>query len=808
LARKPTTGNGRTKKTTVASKTKPATEANSDRADGDSRVEYVSISQETRRRYLNYALSVIQSRALPDVRDGLKPVQRRILYAMYHDLHLSPNAKPRKSMKICGDTTGNYHPHGEMAVYEALVRMAQDFTLRYPLVNGQGNFGSVMGMGAAAARYTEARLTAIAEQLMEELKFHTVNTRLNYDATRSEPVVLPARFPNLLVNGTQGIAVGMATSIPPHNLGEVIKACLHLVDNPMATIGKLMNYIKGPDFPLGGRIVTDKKSLRDAYKTGKGSIKVRGEWRTESGRRRNSPGRIVIHSVPYGVATDQLKSDIGLLIADRKLPQLTDLVDETSSESGLSIVLETKPGADPEAVLAYLFKHTALEQNISYNATALVPTGDDSLMPRRIGLGEMLNHFNQFRFHTVRRRFEFQLEQLKKRIHILEGFEILFDGLDKALKLIRDSNGKADAAKKLVRAFSLDEIQANAVLELMLYKISKLEIDEIRDELSEKRTDADRIEALLRSRRKLWTIVKDELKQLASDFADKRRTTLGSADEVVEFDAQTYIVRENTNVVVTRDGWIKRVGRLAKVESTRVRDGDSVLAVVPGSTLDSAVILTSDGTAYTLPIDSLPHSSGYGDPLSKHVKLGDGVSVIEVLTTDPRFVPPDTKVKRESTPAPYLLVVTARGQVLRFNFSAFRTPSTRSGRRYCRLNAGDHVAYAGLVTSGKTLFVVSQDARLVHFAIDDVPVLAGPGKGVRGIRLDLDDRVLGARQLVRPGDSLRIRNSNDKVVAFGQTKYTITSRGGRGIKTSKRTGFTEIIQPEIELVDWSDYEDD
>ncbi|MFP6701010.1 MAG: DNA topoisomerase (ATP-hydrolyzing) [Planctomycetaceae bacterium] len=808
MARKPTTGNGRTKKKTAAKKTKPATEANSDRADGDSRVEYVSISQETRRRYLNYALSVIQSRALPDVRDGLKPVQRRILYAMYHDLHLSPNAKPRKSMKICGDTTGNYHPHGEMAVYEALVRMAQDFTLRYPLVNGQGNFGSVMGMGAAAARYTEARLTAIAEQLMEELKFRTVNTRLNYDATRSEPVVLPARFPNLLVNGTQGIAVGMATSIPPHNLGEVIKACLHLVGNPKATTGKLMNYIKGPDLPLGGRIVTNKKSLRDAYKTGKGSIKVRGEWRTESGRRSNAPGRIVIHSVPYGVATDQLKSDIGLLIADRKLPQLTDLVDETSSESGLSIVLETKSGADPEAVMAYLFKHTALEQNISYNATALVPTGDDSLMPRRIGLGEMLNHFNQFRFHTVRRRFEFQLDQLKKRIHILEGFEIVFDGLDKALKLIRNSNGKADAAKKLVRAFSLDEIQANAILELMLYKISKLEIDEIRDELSEKRADADRIEALLGSRRKLWQIVKDELKQLASQFADKRRTALGSADEVVEFDAQTYIVRENTNVVVTRDGWIKRVGRLAKLESTRVRDGDSVLAVVPGSTLDSAVILTSDGTAYTLPIDSLPPSSGYGDPLSKHVKLGDGVSVIEVLTTDPRFVPPDTKVKRESTPAPYLLVVTARGQVLRFHFSAFRTPSTRSGRRYCRLNAGDHVAYAGLVTSGKTLFVVSQDARLVHFAIDDVPVLAGPGKGVRGIRLDPDDRVLGARQLARPGDSLRIRNSNDKVVAFGQTKYTITSRGGRGIKTSKRTGFTEIIQPEIELVDWSDYEDD
>jgi len=816
LARKPTTGNGRSgkrrSKTAASSRTRSrskSAESSSGGSNGEegSRIEYVSISQETRRRYLNYALSVIQSRALPDVRDGLKPVQRRILYAMHHDLHLTATAKPRKSMKICGDTTGNYHPHGEVAVYDALVRMAQDFTLRYPLVNGQGNFGSVMGMGAAAARYTEARLTAIAEQLMSELRFRTVDTRLNYDATRSEPVVLPARFPNLLVNGTQGIAVGMATSIPPHNLGEVIKACVHLVDNPKATPGKLMTYIKGPDFPLGGRIVTDNTSLRTAYRTGKGSIKVRGEWKSESGRRKNSPGRLVIHSVPYGVATDTLKTEIGELIADRKLPQLTDLVDETSSESGLRIVLETKSDADPEAVMAYLFKHTPLEQNVSYNATALVPDGDGGLVPRRVGLGEMLNHFNQFRFATTQRRYEFQLEQLRKRIHILEGFAILFDGIDKALKLIRDSNGKADAAKKLMRAFPLDEIQTNAILELQLYRISKLEIDEIRVELDAKRDEAGQIEALLRSPRELWGVVKNELKQVASEFADKRKTSLGSIDEIVEFDAQTYIVRENTNVVVTRDGWIKRVSRLTKIESTRVREGDSVLSVVPGSTVDSTVILASDGTAYTLPIDGLPVSSGYGDPLSKLVKLGDGVQVVTAVGTDPRFVPTDAAVRGEVTHGPYLLIVTSGGQVLRYSFGAFRTPSTRSGRRYCRLNSGDRVVYADLVTSGQTLFVVSRDARLVHFKIDDVPVLAGPGKGVRGIRLDAGDEVIGARQLSRPSDALRVRNTNDKVVSFGQTKYTITTRGGRGVKTSKRTGFTELITREIELVDWNKYED-
>ncbi|MEE3285761.1 MAG: DNA topoisomerase IV subunit A [Planctomycetota bacterium] len=817
MARKPTTGNGRSgdkrSKKAVSNRARsrsksaePAMGAGG--GEEDARIEYVSISQETRRRYLNYALSVIQSRALPDVRDGLKPVQRRILYAMHHDLHLTATAKPRKSMKICGDTTGNYHPHGETAVYEALVRMAQDFTLRYPLVNGQGNFGSVMGMGAAAARYTEARLTAIAEQLMSELRFRTVDTRLNYDATRAEPVVLPARFPNLLVNGTQGIAVGMATSIPPHNLGEVIKACVHLVDNPKATPGKLMSYIKGPDFPLGGRIVSDKKSLRTAYKTGKGSIKVRGEWKSESVRRKNSPGRLVIHSVPYGVATDTLKAEIGELIADRKLPQLTDLVDETSSESGLRIVLETKADADPDAVMAYLFKHTPLEQNVSYNATALVPDGDGGLAPRRVSLGEMLNHFNQFRYATTRRRFEFQLEQLRKRIHILEGFEILFDGLDKALKLIRASTGKADAAKKLMKAFPLDEIQTNAILELQLYRISRLEINEIREELEQKRAEADQIEALLRSPKKVWGVVKNELRQVASEFADKRKTSLGSVSEIVEFDAQTYIVRENTNVVVTRDGWIKRVSRLSKIESTRVREGDSVLSVVPGSTLDSAIILASDGTAYTLPIDSVPVSSGYGEPLSKHVKLGDGVQMITAMGTDPRFVPQDTTVRGEATPGPYLLIVTAGGQVLRYSFGAFRTPSTRSGRRYCRLNSGDRVAFAQLVTTGQTLFIVSREARLVHFAIDDVPVLAGPGKGVRGIKLDAGDEVIGARQLSRPSDALRVRNTNDKVISFGQTKYTITSRGGRGVKTSKRTGFTELIAPEIELVDWSEYEDE
>jgi DNA gyrase subunit A len=382
-------------------------------------VQYVPISGETRRRYLNYALSVITSRALPDIRDGLKPVQRRILYVMYKNLSLRADSKTRKCAKICGDTTGSFHPHGDTAVYDTLVRLAQDFSLRYPLVIGQGNFGSIIGMRAAASRYTEATVSALSEQLMNELRYQTVDMRPTYDAADEEPCVLPARYPALLVNGTQGIAVGMATSMPPHNLNEVTKACVHLIQNPDATVAQLMKYIKGPDFPLGARIVTERSELRTAYETGKGAIKTRGEWRFDTDKKKELKNRIVVYSVPYSVTTGPLMTEIGDLIAARKLPQLEDVVDETNEENGLRIVLELKSGADPEAVMSYLYRHTSLEQNFSYNATALVPGEQGNLIPRVLSLREILQHFLNFRYETVRRRLEYQLEQLRKRIHIL-----------------------------------------------------------------------------------------------------------------------------------------------------------------------------------------------------------------------------------------------------------------------------------------------------------------------------------------------------------------------------------------------------
>ncbi|GAB5440589.1 MAG: DNA topoisomerase IV subunit A [Fuerstiella sp.] len=793
------------RKKTRAKKNDPGLFADDNDLQEAGNVEYVPISSETRRRYLNYALSVISSRALPDVRDGLKPVQRRILYVMYNGLRLTADGKTRKCAKICGDTTGSYHPHGDTAVYEALVRLAQDFTLRYPLVIGQGNFGSIMGLRPAAARYTEAKLSAVSEQLMNELRYRTIDMRPTYDAQDHEPVVLPARFPALLVNGTQGIAVGMATSMPPHNLNEVTKACVHLIQNPDATVAQLMKFIKGPDFPLGGRIVTERKELRQAYETGKGSIKTRGEWRLDKEGRREVKNRLVIYSVPYLVTTGPLLSEIGDLIEARKLPQLVNVNDETNEENGLRLVLELKSGADPEAVMAYLYRHTSLEQNFSYNATALVPDEHGSVVPRVLNLKDLLQHFLDFRYETVRRRLEYQLEQLRKRIHILEGFVIIFNALDQALKIIRASSGKKDAAEKLMKKFPLDDVQTDAILELALYRISQLEIEGIRTELKEKKTEAARIEKLLKSKTQMWKLIRTELEEVAAEYGDKRRSDFGSTDEIAEFDPSAYIVRENTNVVVTADGWVKRVNSLQSVSKTRVREGDSVRAVVPGSTVDNAVFFSSDGVAFTIPIDQLPVSSGYGEPLAKHARLADGARIVAALTTDSRFVEavPDDSDEW----GPLLLVGTKRGQVLTIPYHSFRTPSTKAGRKYCRLRAGDAVVYCDLITDAQTVFFASANARVIHFSLDEVPMLTSAGKGVRAIKLEWEDEVLGVVQLSRPSDCLRVVNSNGKELSFGQQKYQVTSRGGRGVLTSKRTSFEQVLQPEIQLVDWSEMED-
>lgn len=772
-------------------------------------VLFAPIAGETRKRYLNYAMSVIMSRALPDVRDGLKPVQRRIVYAMYSDLRLTADSKRQKCARITGEVTGKYHPHGTVAVYDTLARLAQDFTLREPLIDGQGNFGSIFGLRPAAERYTEARLKPIAERLMEEIRQETVDHRATYDAEREEPVVLPAQFPNLLVNGASGIAVGMATSIPPHNLGEIIKACLLLIDSPGLSVAEVMRKaVKGPDFPMGGRVMTDRTELRKIYECGRGSIKVRASWEFDKEGKSVVPDRLVITSIPHGVETGPLMEVLGGIAESSKLPQLEAAVDETDGEHGLRIVLHLKKSADPEAVMAYLFKHSNLEQNFGYNATCLVPDGDDgSLVPKRCSLVEMLQYFLDFRFATVKRRLEFELRRLERRIHILQGYVIVFDGLDKALKIIRASAGKADAREKLMKAFPLDEEQTNAVLELALYRISTLEIDEIREELAALEKEAKRIQAILKSDKKLWDLVGRELGEIAKEYPDRRRTDFGSSEELTEFDASAYIVKENTNIVISKDGWIKRLGKVSEISKLRLRDGDQILDVLPASTLDTIVFLSSDGVAYTIGADQIPASTGYGEPWSKFFKIGDGANLVSAITTDARFTYEDFEVVDSPTMGPHVAVVTAAGQVMRVSLSPFRLASTKAGRKYCRCRKGDRVVYAQIVDpETDTMFLASKKARIIHIESGDIPVLAGAGVGVRGIKLAAGDEVLGARRLSRPSDVLRVVNSNGNQLSFGQMKYGVTGRGGKGVETSKRAGFAEIVPPEIELVDWTQVE--
>lgn len=767
-------------------------------------IQSVQLSRETRIRYLRYAVAVMRGRALPDARDGLKPVQRRILYTMYNDLHLHFDGQPRKCAKIVGDVMGNYHPHGDSAIYEALVRLAQDWVMRVPLVHGQGNFGSVDGDPPAAYRYTEAKLAAVADLLLAELgrtalaesdpRPGPIRLAANFEGTRDEPTLLPAQFPNLLVNGSSGIAVGLATNIPPHNLGEVIRACVLLIDNPQASLAELLQKVKGPDFPLGGKVISDKATLRKIYEEGQGSIKLQGEWKLEEQGRKQF---IVITSIPYGVDKGALEKEMGAIIEDKKLPQVLSLTNEMNEREGLRISMEIKAGTDPNVVMAYFYKHTALQQNFAYNMTCLVPDEVGVLRPQRLGLRELLRIFLDFRLATVRRRFEYDLEQLRRRIHLLEGFKIVFNALDQAIKLIREASGKADASDKLKQTFGLDDVQAEAVLEAQLYKLAKLEIKKILDELREKKAQAEQIEAILACDAKLWQIIKAELQEIEKKYADRRRTRMASDEDVPQFDESAYIQRENTNVVLTRQGWVKRVGRLTSVESTRVREGDEVQAVVPGSTLDHVIFFADDGTAYTARIHDIPASSGHGVPLGKLFKLDDQVRIVAAVGTDPRFVPSAT-----DKDGPLLVVVTAGGLVVRLPLALVADESTKSGRRYVKLAEGDRVVFVDVAgTDASGLMLASSGGRVLHIRTADIPAVAGPAKGVLGINL-AGETCLGAALVRGPADGLTVETSSGKLLELTAQQHEPTTRGSKGTEAVKRLKLVRVVPPAIALPDW------
>src|SRR5258706_704128 len=569
----------------------------------------VALHEAAQARYLNYALSVITARALPDVRDGLKPVQRRILYTMWQQ-NLTADVKHRKCAKVVGDVMGSFHPHGDAALYETLVRMAQSFSLRYPLVDGSGNFGSLDGDSAAAMRYTECRLARISDEMLTEIEQTTVHFRPTYDATKTEPVVLPARLPNLRVNGATGIAVGMATNIPPHNLGEVSTALIKLLDNEDIGIAQLCRYVKGPDFPTGGQILNSPDELKEIYKTGSGAIRLRGTW--DIGPETRSTKTIYIESIPYTVSKSALVERIAEVALSRKLPPLLDVKDLSTDD--VRIALELKKDADEKMVMAYLFKHTPLQTNFPVNLTSLVPTEGNPEVgrPERLDLHQMLFYFLHFRLEVVTKRLEHELDSLRKRIHILDGFEKVFDALDEILKIVRKSEGKADAAQQIIKRYALDADQTDAILELKLYRLARLEILIIRKELEEKRRRIRQINTLLKDEQSRWDIVRVGIEGIQEKYSDPRRTSIASDEGEAEYTAEDFIVEEDNVVLVSRDGWVKRQKEVKEVASTRVREGDTVMAVLQGSTRSSVVFFTNFGVAYTSRITDIPASTGYG----------------------------------------------------------------------------------------------------------------------------------------------------------------------------------------------------
>src|SRR5437667_6703192 len=623
-------------------------------------VAAVALHEAAQSRYLNYALSVITSRALPDVRDGLKPVQRRILYTMWQQ-GLTADVKFRKCAKVVGDVMGSFHPHGDAAIYETLVRMAQSFSLRYPLVDGSGNFGSLDGDSAAAMRYTECRLTRISDELLAEIEQDTVPYRPNYDGTRTEPVVLPAQLPNLLINGATGIAVGMATNIPPHNLGEVCTALIRLLENAELGNAQLCKYIKGPDFPTGGQILNSPEEIKLLYRTGSGTIRLRGTW--DIGDETRSTKTIYIDSVPYTVNKSQLVERIAEVVLSRKLPQLLDVKDVSTED--VRIALELKKDADEKMVMAYLYKHTPLQTTFPVNLTCLIPTENPEVgRPERLDLKSILWHFLHFRLEVVTNRLEHELDALKKRIHILEGFEQVFEVLDEVLRIVRKSDGKQDAADKIMKRFGLDAEQTDAILELKIYRLARLEILVIQQELDDKRRRARQIGGLLKNEESRWKLVREELETIQKTYGDakvdKRRTRI-EAEEAVEYSVDDFVVEEDNVVIVAHDGWVKRQKEVKDLSTTRLREGDSVLSVISGSTRATVVFFTNFGSAYTTRVIDVPASTGYGEPVQSLFKLKDGERVVAAASLDPRFSGVINAKKDGDIPPAHAVAVTSDG---------------------------------------------------------------------------------------------------------------------------------------------------
>jgi len=756
-----------------------------------SSVTPIDIEDELRKSFLEYSMSVIVARALPDVRDGLKPVHRRILYAM-SESGLTPNRAYKKSAWTVGEVIGKYHPHGDSAVYDTMVRMAQNWAMRAPLVDGHGNFGSVDGDSAAAMRYTESRLARPAMELLRDLEKETVDFGPNYDESLKEPLVLPARYPNLLVNGSAGIAVGMATNIPPHNLREVVDATCALIDDPEITLDGLMQHIHGPDFPTGGMIM-GREGIVSAYETGRGSIKIRGKAHVEQ----TSTGRmrIIITEIPYTVNKSKLVSKIAELVREKKLPEISDLRDE-SDRKGMRIVVELKQTAIPQVVLNKLFKHTPLETGQGIIQLALVDG-----VPKELSLKQMLFHYVEHQKDVIVRRTRYDLRKAEERAHILEGYMIALDNIDEVIKIIRGSQDDAEAKARLIERFGLSEAQTDAILEMRLRRLTGLERSKIEDELTELRERIAWFKKVLADESLVLQIIKDEMCEIKEKYGDKRRTEISGTAR--DLDVEDLIAEEDMVVTITKAGYVKRLPvatyrqqrRGGKgISGVNLKDSDFVEQLFISSTHDYVLFFSTKGKVYRLKVHELPVGS-------RHAR---GTAVVNLLPfeQDERIAAAITT--REFSADEHLLFATSHGMVKKTAIQAYDR-SRRDGIIAINLRDGDELIAVRRVKEGQEVMMVSSQGKAIKWSETDARPMGRDTMGVRGMNVQDDDRVLGM-EIAYPGSELFVVTERGYGKRTPVDQYPTQKRGGMGVKTIQvtekkgRLAGMKIVMPGHELM--------
>ncbi|MFW6193403.1 MAG: DNA gyrase subunit A [Gemmatimonadota bacterium] len=745
-------------------------------AETPERVDTRLLEDEMRESFIDYSMSVIVQRALPDVRDGLKPVHRRILYAM-DDLGLGAGASYKKSATVVGEVLGKYHPHGDAAVYDSLVRMVQDFSLRYPLVDGQGNFGSIDGDSAAAYRYTEARLARVAEEMLADIDKETVDYAPNFDDRLEEPTVLPARLPNLLVNGASGIAVGMATNIPPHNLREVVGACERLIEDPDADLDALMEEIEGPDFPTGGFIFgTD--GIREAYETGRGRVIMRARARVEE--RERGGERIVVTEIPYQVNKTRLIEQIAGLVREDRVEDIADLRDE-SDRDGIRLVIELKRDANPQIVLNQLYKHTQLQSTFGVILLALVD-GQPEVMP----LKEMLRHFVDHRHEVVVRRSRHDLRNARDREHVLEGLKTAVDHIDEVIEIIRAADDRGQAGRDLRERFDLSEEQSDAILNMRLGRLTGLEIEKLEEELAEVRAERERLEAILDSRELRMEIVRDELQEVTEEYGDERRTEI--VDVPVDFTREDLIAEETMVITVSRDGYVKRMPTDVYRQQRRggrgvagmgTKDEDWVEHLFLASTHDYVMCFTEGGHAYWLKVYEIPQAGRYAR----------GRPIVNLLDIDRDEVIADMVPVREFREDRYLLFATRDGLVKKTALSEYsnvRSPGVNA----VNIRDGDELIEVQVTDGSREVILATRHGMAIRFRESDVRETGRATQGVKGIDLEAGDKVVGMVAVSRDGTLLTVTEQG-----LGKRtdvdEYRVQNRGGKGLinlKMSDRTG--------------------